>query len=166
VGPRGEAEGKKMIESAGFQRARRPEQREIRRQAILDAAAAMLGEMSVTEISLRELSRRVGLAKSNVLRYFESREAVFLELLDVATREWLDELTVDLARLRNGSGAVRPDSVPYERVAETIAASLVPRSLLCELTSVLANVLERNVSVEVALRFKLAQWSTTCGWAG
>ena len=66
--------------SCGFQRARRPEQREARRQAILDAAAAMLAESSVTEVSLRELSKRVGLAKSNVLRYFESREEVFLEL--------------------------------------------------------------------------------------
>jgi hypothetical protein len=43
-------------------------------------AAAMLREMPVAELSLNELSRRVGLAKSNVLRYFETREAVLLEL--------------------------------------------------------------------------------------
>src|SRR6185295_16951299 len=49
---------------------------------ILDTAAAMLEEMPVSELSLNELSRRVGLAKSNVLRYFDSREAVLLELLD------------------------------------------------------------------------------------
>ena len=74
-----------------FQRARSEEQREIRRQAILDTAAAMLDEMPVAEVSLNELSRRVGLAKSNVLRYFESREAVLLELLDGVLREWLAE---------------------------------------------------------------------------
>ena len=68
--------------SQTFQRARNEEQREIRRRAILDTAAAMLDEMSVAEVSLNELSRRVGLAKSNVLRYFESREAVLLDLLD------------------------------------------------------------------------------------
>src|SRR4051812_49916249 len=49
----------------------------------------MLAEMPVAALSLNELSRRVGLAKSNVLRYFESREAVLLELLDAAWREWL-----------------------------------------------------------------------------
>ena len=65
-----------------FQRARSEEQREIRRRAILDTASAMLDEMPVAEVTLNELSRRVGLAKSNVLRYFESREAVLLELLD------------------------------------------------------------------------------------
>ena len=62
-----------------FQRARSDEQRALRSQAILDTAAAMLHEMPVADISLNELSRRVGLAKSNVLRYFDSREAVLLE---------------------------------------------------------------------------------------
>ena len=45
------------------------------------AAAGMLAEMPVAALTLSELSRRVGLAKSNVLRYFESREDVLLEVL-------------------------------------------------------------------------------------
>jgi AcrR family transcriptional regulator len=135
-------------QTCGFQRARRPEQREARRQAILDAAAAMLAESSVTEISLRELSRRVGLAKSNVLRYFETREEVFLELLDRAAREWLADLA---ARLAEGG-----KENPVDRVAGVVADSLVDRPLLCELISVTAGVLERNISVDVARRFKLA----------
>ena len=80
-----------------FQRARSEEQREARRQAILGAAAAMLAEMPVAEVTLNELSRRAGLAKSNVLRYFESREAVLLELLDSAWQDWLVQLDGDLA---------------------------------------------------------------------
>ncbi len=54
-----------------FRRARSDEQRAERREAVLATAAAMLGELRVQELSLNELSRRVGLAKSNVLRYFE-----------------------------------------------------------------------------------------------
>src|SRR3954452_5455903 len=72
-----------------FQRARSEEQRAARRQAILHTAEAMLAEMPVAALGLNELIGRVGLAKSNVLRYFESREAVLLELLDAAWREWL-----------------------------------------------------------------------------
>ena len=79
-----------------FQRARSKEQREVRRRAILDTAAAMLAEMPAAQLTLNELSRRVGLAKSNVLRYFESREAVLLELLDALSREWLDQLATEL----------------------------------------------------------------------
>ncbi len=132
------------VSECGFQRARSPEQREARRQAILDAAAAMLAELPVTEISLRELSRRVGLAKSNVLRYFETREEVFLELLDRAAREWLDEL------------AERLTGDDPETVAAILAETLAGRPLLCELISVTASVLERNISVDVARRFKLS----------
>lgn len=132
-----------------FQRARRPEQREARRQAILDAAAEMLAELPVTEISLRELSKRVGLAKSNVLRYFESREAVFLELLDSASRSWLTELPAEFATEESSAP-------PVEHVATVLARSLAARPLLCELISVTASVLERNISMDVARRFKLA----------
>src|SRR6204780_4220354 len=78
---------------AVFQRARNSEQSEARRQAILGAAApiaaAKRAEMPVAQVTLNELSRRAGLAKSNVLRYFESREAVLLELLDSAWQDWL-----------------------------------------------------------------------------
>ncbi len=81
-----------------FKRARSDEQRELRRQAILRVAADMVAVMPVADISLNELSRRVGLAKSNVLRYFESREAVLLDLLDSAWRAWLDRLDAALAR--------------------------------------------------------------------
>lgn len=134
-----------------FQRARRPEQREQRRQMILDAAAAMLAEMPVADISLRELSRRVGLASSNVLRYFETREGVFLSLFDRLSDEWLDQLERDLgARSSHGLGVGRA----VEPIARTWAQSLASRPLLCELTSVLSGVLERNVSVDSIREFK------------
>ena len=135
-----------------FQRARSEEQRAARRQAILHTAEAMLAEMPVAALSLNELSRRVGLAKSNVLRYFESREAVLLELLDAAWREWLDALAVALPP----SDAAVPVDERIEQVAAVLARTLVDRPILCELGSASAAVLEHNVSVEVAVRFKRA----------
>ncbi len=87
-----------------FQRARSEEQRAARRQAILGTAAAMLAEMPVAQVTLNELSRRAGLAKSNVLRYFESREAVLLELLDSAWQDWLAQLDEELASAVEAGG--------------------------------------------------------------
>jgi AcrR family transcriptional regulator len=136
-----------------FQRARSVEQREVRRRAILDAAAAMLAEMPVARVTLNELSRRAGLAKSNVLRYFESREAVLLELLDSAWQEWLAQLEQDLP------AAVDRGAAPAERgdqLAAAIAASLASRPVLCDLLSAQAAVLERNVSPQVAAQYKRA----------
>jgi AcrR family transcriptional regulator len=136
-----------------FQRARSEEQREVRRRGILDTAAAMLTEMPVAKVSLNELSRRAGLAKSNVLRYFESREAVLLQLLDCAWQEWLARLDGELLT------TVEPDSPSAERgdqLAATLATSLTARPVLCDLLSAQAAVLERNVSPQVAARYKRA----------
>ena len=139
-----------------FQRARSEEQREVRRQAILRTAEAMLAEMPVSAISLNELSRRVGLAKSNVLRYFESREAVLLELLDAAWREWLDALATELV-----VDASPPVADRVEHVAAVLARTLVGRPMLCELGSSSTAVLEHNVSAAVATRFKRAALADT-----
>jgi AcrR family transcriptional regulator len=141
-----------------FQRARSEEQREARRQAILGTAAAMLAEMPAAEVTLNELSRRAGLAKSNVLRYFESREAVLLELLDAAWQDWLAQLDGDLPGAA-GTAAVDAGAPPAGRggqLAATVAASLAARPMLCDLLSAQAAVLERNVSPEVAARYKRA----------
>ncbi|WP_330177115.1 TetR family transcriptional regulator [Streptomyces sp. NBC_01498] len=136
-----------------FQRARSEEQRAQRRQAILDTTASMLTEMPVAGVSLNELSRRVGLAKSNVLRYFESREAVLLELLDAASREWLAHLEGALA---TDVDAGAPLPARGDRVVAVLAASLAERPVLCDLTSAQAAVLERNVSPAVAAQYKRA----------
>ncbi|MET9593059.1 TetR/AcrR family transcriptional regulator [Streptomyces sp. NPDC006516] len=136
-----------------FQRARTEEQREIRRRAILDMASAMLDEMPVAAVTLNELSRRVGLAKPNVLRYFESREAVLLELLDRYLREWLTDLAGEL------SAGVDEDLPMAERaaaVAEILSRSLSGRVVLCDLFGAQGSVLEHNVSVQVVARYKRA----------
>ena len=138
---------------AVFQRARSEQQRQARRQAILHAAAAMLTKMPVTEVTLNELSRRAGLAKSNVLRYFESREAVLLELLDAAWQDWLVELDRDLAAAVDGAA---PPATRADQAAVTVASSLAAQPMLCDLLSAQAAVLEHNVSADVAAQYKRA----------
>jgi AcrR family transcriptional regulator len=121
-----------------------------RRSAIMTGARDMLTEKSLADISLRELSDRIGLAKSNVLRYFDSREAIFLELLDEEFQAWLTGLDTRL-----GSPRVRKDNHANEiRVARAVADSLVDRQLFCELLGSMAGVLERNISLDFARDFK------------
>ena len=136
-----------------FQRARTEEQREARRRAILDMASAMLDEMPVAAVTLNELSRRVGLAKPNVLRYFESREAVLLELLDRFLQEWLIELEGELAA---DIDETLPMTERATAVAEILSSSLSRRQVLCDLFGAQGSVLEHNVSVEVVARYKRA----------
>ncbi len=131
-----------------FARARTPAQRLERRQLILDTAAAMLADTDVRGLTLTGLSDRVGLAKSNVLRYFESREEILLELLGLEARRWLADLP-----------AVEVDPEPSfanraEQLAETLAKSLAARPMLCGLLAARTSVLETNISAEVAVHHR------------
>jgi AcrR family transcriptional regulator len=121
-----------------------------RRTAILTSAREMLAEKNVADISLRELSDRIGLAKSNVLRYFDSREAIFLEILDEEFDGWLADLEAELGRPR----ARKPNYANEIRVATVIADSMTERQSLCELVASMAVVLERNISYDFARDFK------------
>jgi AcrR family transcriptional regulator len=133
------------VEVPAFQRARRPEQRELRRQEILDAAEALLAEMPAEEISLRELARRLSVSKTHVVRYFESREGVFLQLLNRLRLSWLEAVPTEWP------------AVPCEadRVMRAWAGSLAARPILCQLWSLLPSVLERNVSAGTVRAYKL-----------
>lgn len=146
-----------------FQRARSEEQREIRRRTILDTTAKMLESMPVADVSLNELSRRACLAKSNVLRYFESREAILLELLDRGMKRWLDELSGQL------TAGIDPGAAPGERgdrIAAILTRSITPERTLCDLLSAQAGVLGQRVSVEVVATYKRAMFDNTATLAG
>ena len=112
----------------------------------------MLTEMPVGQVSLNELSRRVGLAKSNVLRYFESREDVLLHLLAEAMGEWLDALGAELRGWQDTDDLPAPDRAA--RVSVALVETLAARPVLCDLIANQAAVLEHNVSPVIAARFK------------
>jgi AcrR family transcriptional regulator len=143
-----------------FKRAHTEEQRAERRRQILRTAAEMLTEMPVAKLSLNELSRRAGLAKSNVLRYFESREAVLFQLLDAEIRDWLTELDNTLTP-HEGPPRERGD-----RLASILAESLARRPVLCDLNSAQASVLDHNVSTASSRCRRLALQPAARGAAG
>ena len=136
--------------TAPFQRARHPEQLAARRSAILAAARAALADKPVGDITLTDISERVGLAKSNVLRYFDSREAILLEVLDEEFGRWLTDVEQEL-------GASTQQSPGYAAeigVAGTLAESLARQQVLCDLLGAMAGVLERNITLDTARSFK------------
>lgn len=143
-------------EAAVFQRARTPEQQAERRRVILDAARAMLAESAPEDVSLRDLSARVGLAKSNVVRYFPTREAVFLEVLVEDWAAWLDDVASGLGALRPGSAAGATSVTAAREVAGVIAATLAAHPRFGALLAATPGVLERNIPVETARVFKRA----------
>lgn len=138
------------MSEGGFRRARTQEQRESRREQILAATRALLQDRRVAQASLNEIARRTGLAKSNVLRYFGSREAILLELAQRDYAAWVDEV----------AGAVEADAGTGDPVAELSAAlaTIVRRPLLCELLGCSTGILEHNVGVEEIIGYKTAMY--------
>ncbi|MEV1169346.1 TetR family transcriptional regulator [Nonomuraea sp. NPDC049784] len=125
-----------------FVRARRPEHKQQRREAILAAARDLAIASGVRNVSLGAVAEAVGLAKSNIMRYFGTREEIYLIL---AAEEWQEWSAAVIARLEVSDDAVT-----------ALAETLVDRPLLCDLISHASTSLEQNVSVEAARTFKRA----------
>jgi AcrR family transcriptional regulator len=135
-----------MTTAVPFQRARRPEQKEQRREDILEAARQLARRDGVRRVNLTDIAARVGIHKSALLRYFETRDEIFLE---VTAASWLEWAQATPARL----DAIAPGDA--DAVAEVIARSFSDRPLLCDLIPHTALSLERNVSVDAVHRYKL-----------
>src|SRR6202012_2038232 len=87
-----------------YQRARRPEQKLGRRAAILGAARELALRDGVRAVSLADIATEVGIHKSALLRYFETREQIFLELTARSWREWAGAIADALDRIAPGDG--------------------------------------------------------------
>jgi AcrR family transcriptional regulator len=99
----------------------------------------------VRRVSLGDIAKDVGLTKSNVLRYFETREAIYLHLTATGYRSWADRV---IARL-DGSAPVGP-----REIAAALAEGMAADRLFCDLVCEGPAALEHNVSAEVVLAFK------------
>ncbi len=134
------------MKASGFQRARSTEAKHFREAAILDAARRLSAERGIRQVTLTEIAEAVGMHKSALLRYFETREEIFLRLTAKAWQEW--------------SGAVRAElevlfDVTPATVAAVFAGTLAARGAFCDLLAQAPLNLERNVSVEAVRTFKL-----------
>ncbi|MEV5412565.1 TetR family transcriptional regulator [Thermopolyspora sp. NPDC052614] len=129
--------------SRTFVRARRPEQKQQRRADILAAARELALRDGVRNVTLGGVAAAVGLAKSNVVRYFGTREEIYLVLALEECRGFADEVT---ARLRAGGGR--------SELVDAFVETLMARPLLCDLLGHTTTSLEHNVSLEAAREYK------------
>ncbi|WP_256788583.1 TetR family transcriptional regulator [Frankia sp. AvcI1] len=137
-----------------FQRARSPEAKRVREAAILDAARRLGEQHGVRQVTLTDIAAAVGMHKSAMLRYFETREEIFLRLTAEGWREWAPAVCASLRALTR---PVADASAPADAdaVAAVFASTLAARALFCDLLAQAPMNLERNVSVARVREFKL-----------
>ncbi len=104
-------------------------------------------DVDLGALSLNELARRAGMAKSNVYRYFETREAVLLAVLWEELFAWYEHMAATYRPPTRGRPAL---DVLVRHLAHTLAA----RPLLCALMAATPSVLERNLGEDAIRDFK------------
>ncbi|MFD5815976.1 TetR family transcriptional regulator [Streptomyces sp. NPDC127038] len=134
------------MDTTDFRRARSPQAKQQREAAILDAARALGAERGIRQVTLTDIAAAVGMHKSALLRYFETREEIYLRLTAAGWQEWVPVLCAEIGRGADGDPA---------DVAAAFARTLAARGMFCDLLAQAPMNLERNVSVEAVLEFKL-----------
>ncbi|MEV5982616.1 TetR family transcriptional regulator [Streptomyces sp. NPDC052114] len=163
-------------------RARSPEAKRAREAAILEAATRLATERGIRSVTLTDIAAEVGMHKSAMLRYFETREEIFLRLAAAGWVEWSRAVREDLAAADPAEPAGRPAAEGVGRkpgvralhaIAGVLAQSLVARPVFCDLLAHTPMNLERNVSLESVRSFKVtalaevaAVSEALCGAAG
>jgi AcrR family transcriptional regulator len=123
------------------------EQKEERRLAILETAWQMFQACSYEELTIAGVAQAAGLAKGTVFLYFNTKESLFLGILEQQLTDWFGEVDARLEKLPSPS-----EILP---VAEVISRTLETRPALVRLLAILHTVLERNIALEEAVSFKL-----------
>jgi AcrR family transcriptional regulator len=134
-----------MHEVLPFQRARKPEEQQLRREAILTAAAELFDTEGPQGAGLNAIAAKAGFTKSNVYRYFESREEVLMSLFLGELESFVTDFEATAAK-----GAIGDVAALAEASTETFLRH--PR--FCALVAILTSVLEQNVSVTRIIELK------------
>jgi TetR/AcrR family transcriptional regulator len=126
-------------------RARTPDQKERRIRQILSAAVRLLKSQSIDDITMGMIAEEAAFTRSNLYRYFTTREEVFLSILKEDLVAWVRALPEDL-----GSAAL-----PAEGFSKIWIDSFLANSRMNDLLSVLSTKLEAGSSVEALMEFKI-----------
>ena len=135
-----------MTPAQSFQRARQPEQITLRREQLLAAAAELFDAEGPSGAGLNAIAARAGFTKSNVYRYFESREQVLLEL-------FRDEFVKLVDAMEAAIGVQPSNDVPA--LAAAISTTFLAHPRCCALIAILTSTLEQNVSEDTIATTKL-----------
>lgn len=132
------------MKSQIWQRARTEEQVEQRVREIQDAAARLMKTLPYEKVTLLRIAQELNFTRSNVYRYFSTREEIFLSMYAADMRRWSEDIEREFT-----------EPLSIESFAEKWTEILCRQEQLLELSSLLAVTLERNTSEEAFRKTKL-----------
>jgi AcrR family transcriptional regulator len=129
-----------------FERARSEEQKEVRIAAIISAAERLFDQHDYEAITLAAVAREASFTRSNLYKYFKTREEIFLQLLERDIGEWRHGLECALCQ--------KDGRLTVSELAETWACQMNEHQRLMRLLSLLYLHLEKNAPLESLVEFK------------
>jgi len=112
---------------------------------IMTAALNLWANSSYRAVSMSEVAEAAGVAKGTLYLYFETKEHLFLALLEEQFDAWFENVNSAL----DGDG-----SWDTARLCRVLVASLENRESFTGLQCLLESVLEQNLDLETARSFK------------
>lgn len=131
-----------------WQRARTEEKKDERRGAIFSAAFSLFKRDGYENVSFNGIAAEAGFTKSNMYRYFSSREEIFLNIFLSLFVDWVKDFNRRLKKL--------PEDEDAGVVARAWVRSFKVHRRFLDLTPILFVSLERNSSFEQLVEFKRA----------
>ncbi len=111
---------------------------------IVNACRKLYGFMTYQEITLKEISAETSLSRPSIYNYFQTKEEIFLALLENEYRLWADDL----------ESILRAESHDADSFASAVAASIEKRTLLLKILCMNLYEIEENSREERLIEFK------------
>ena len=124
-----------------------PELTNARKQEIINACEKLYQTKSFKEITLKEISLETSVTRTSIYNYFQTKEEIFLALLQREYELWNAELNKIMAEFSELTG---------EEFADKLAKSLENRKQLLKIMSMNHYDMESNSRPERLAEFKVA----------
>jgi len=134
------------VESMNWQRARTDEKKNERKETIYQAAFKLFKNNGYDKVSFNAIAVEAGFTKSNMYRYFSSKDEIFLNVFADLFEQWAGDFSQQLRMLEQEAAA--------KSFADIWLNSMLLQPKLLDLMPILFTSLERNSSFEQLLEFK------------
>ena len=122
-----------------------------RKEEIIEACARLYETMSFKEITIKEIGAATSFTRTSIYNYFETKEEIFLALLQREYELWVDTMNAVMAE---------KVSMTRDELAQTMARTLTDRPRLLRLLSMNLYDMEANSRPEQLAKFKVAYGSS------
>ena len=128
-----------------------PELTNARREEIISACETLYQTMGFKEVTIKEIARYTSFSRPSIYNYFETKEEIFLAILQKEYRQWAGEL--DRVTENN-------DVMTRDQIAETLARTISAQPQMLKILSMNHFDMEANSRMENLVEFKKSYGAT------